>query len=94
MTAERDPTPQDAHHGIAAKDKYNGLVDCFKRIYVEQGFLSYWRGNVVNVVRYFPTQVRLRSCSPPARLPGMTSNHPGAQLLLCAEVQGDLHGHR
>ena len=22
-----------------------------------QGFLSFWRGNVVNVVRYFPTQV-------------------------------------
>ena len=21
-----------------------------------QGFLSFWRGNVVNVIRYFPTQ--------------------------------------
>jgi len=35
---------------------YNGVVDCFKRVNNEQGFLSFWRGNVVNVVRYFPTQ--------------------------------------
>jgi len=47
---------QDAHKGIAAADKYNGVVDCFKRVNNEQGFLSFWRGNVVNVVRYFPTQ--------------------------------------
>ena len=24
-----------------------------------QGFLSFWRGNVVNVVRYFRTQVHM-----------------------------------
>ena len=28
----------------------------FSRVQKEQGFLSFWRGNVVNVVRYFPTQ--------------------------------------
>merc|ERR1712001_279065 len=42
--------------GIAAADKYKGVVDCFTRVHNEQGFLSFWRGNVVNVVRYFPTQ--------------------------------------
>merc|ERR1719153_476721 len=47
---------QDAHKGIAAADKYKGVVDCFTRVHNEQGFLSFWRGNVVNVVRYFPTQ--------------------------------------
>jgi len=47
---------QDAHKGIAADAKYNGFTDCFKRVHNEQGFLSFWRGNVVNVVRYFPTQ--------------------------------------
>ena len=31
-------------------------MDCFARVNREQGFLSFWRGNVVNVVRYFPTQ--------------------------------------
>merc|ERR1712032_1573955 len=35
---------------------YKGVVDCFTRVQNEQGFLSFWRGNVVNVVRYFPTQ--------------------------------------
>jgi len=47
---------QDAHKGIAKDAKYNGIVDCFARVQREQGFLSFWRGNVVNVVRYFPTQ--------------------------------------
>ena len=33
-----------------------GIVDAFIRIPREQGFLSYWRGNLANVIRYFPTQ--------------------------------------
>ena len=33
-----------------------GMVDCFVRIPREQGFLSFWRGNLANVIRYFPTQ--------------------------------------
>ena len=48
--------PQDAHKGIAADQRYKGVVDCFARVHKEQGFLSFWRGNVVNVIRYFPTQ--------------------------------------
>ena len=47
---------QDAHKGIAADQRYKGVVDCFARVNKEQGFLSFWRGNVVNVIRYFPTQ--------------------------------------
>lgn len=40
-----------------AKDKqYKGMIDCFVRIPKEQGFLSFWRGNMANVIRYFPTQ--------------------------------------
>lgn len=35
---------------------FPGMVDCFVRIPREQGFLSYWRGNFANVIRYFPTQ--------------------------------------
>ena len=36
--------------------KYNGITDCFARVYQEQGVLSFWRGNFTNCVRYFPTQ--------------------------------------
>jgi len=40
-----------------AKDKqYKGIVDAFVRIPKEQGFSSFWRGNLANVIRYFPTQ--------------------------------------
>lgn len=33
-----------------------GIIDAFIRIPKEQGALSYWRGNLANVIRYFPTQ--------------------------------------
>lgn len=36
--------------------QYKGMIDCFVRIPKEQGFLSFWRGNLANVIRYFPTQ--------------------------------------
>lgn len=32
------------------------MIDCFVRIPREQGFAAYWRGNLTNVVRFFPTQ--------------------------------------
>lgn len=32
------------------------MMDAFIRIPRETGFLSYWRGNLANVIRYFPTQ--------------------------------------
>jgi len=41
---------------IAADKQYKGMIDCFVRIPREQGFLAFWRGNMANVIRYFPTQ--------------------------------------
>lgn len=35
---------------------YNGILDCFKKTYAEEGLASFWRGNGTNVIRYFPTQ--------------------------------------
>ncbi len=35
---------------------YKGIIDCVVRIPKEQGFVSFWRGNLANVIRYFPTQ--------------------------------------
>jgi len=41
---------------ITKDQQYKGMIDCFVRIPKEQGFLSFWRGNTANVIRYFPTQ--------------------------------------
>lgn len=41
---------------ISADQRYKGMVDCFVRIPKEQGFAAFWRGNLANVIRYFPTQ--------------------------------------
>ena len=82
---------QDAHKGIAADQKYKGVVDCFVRVNKEQGFLSFWRGNVVNVIRYFPTQALNFAFK------GVSLLTEGPDLDLvndCRQVQGDLHERR
>lgn len=38
------------------RTRYNGILDCLRRIPVEQGFRSLWRGNGVSIIRYFPMQ--------------------------------------
>jgi len=49
---------QDANPRIQSGEvpRYTGVINCFKRVSAEQGVASLWRGNVANVVRYFPTQ--------------------------------------
>ncbi|XP_065353111.1 ADP,ATP carrier protein-like [Cloeon dipterum] len=47
---------QHASKQIAADKQYKGVIDCFVRIRKEQGFISFWRGNMANVIRCFPTQ--------------------------------------
>lgn len=50
---------QDANPKIISGEvpRYTGIVNCFTRVSAEQGFSAFWRGNTVNVIRYFPTQV-------------------------------------
>jgi solute carrier family 25 (adenine nucleotide translocator) protein 4/5/6/31 len=36
--------------------RYTGIGDCVKRVSAEQGFWSFWRGNLVNCLRYAPQQ--------------------------------------
>jgi solute carrier family 25 (adenine nucleotide translocator) protein 4/5/6/31 len=38
-------------------EPYKGIGDCFARTIRDEGFVSLWRGNTANVIRYFPTQV-------------------------------------
>jgi solute carrier family 25 (adenine nucleotide translocator) protein 4/5/6/31 len=37
-------------------EPYKGIGDCFVRVTREEGVVSLWRGNLANVIRYFPTQ--------------------------------------
>jgi solute carrier family 25 (adenine nucleotide translocator) protein 4/5/6/31 len=49
---------QDANPRIRSGEvpRYTGIVNCFSRVYSEQGFWAFWRGNFTNIIRYFPTQ--------------------------------------
>jgi len=35
---------------------YNGVIDCTMRTFRNEGVLPFWRGNLANCIRYFPTQ--------------------------------------
>ena len=47
---------QDANAKISGEKKYKGIVDCMVRVPKEEGVSAFWRGNLANVIRYFPTQ--------------------------------------
>lgn len=35
---------------------YSGVIDCTVRTFRTEGLLPFWRGNLANCIRYFPTQ--------------------------------------
>jgi solute carrier family 25 (mitochondrial adenine nucleotide translocator), member 4/5/6/31 len=37
-------------------ERFKGVGDCFTRVYAEQGLKAFWRGNLVNCLRYAPQQ--------------------------------------
>jgi solute carrier family 25 (adenine nucleotide translocator) protein 4/5/6/31 len=37
-------------------EPYKGVIDCTMKTYRSEGFLPFWRGNLANCIRYFPTQ--------------------------------------
>jgi len=49
---------QDANPKIISGEvkRYTGISDCFTRVSKEQGIAAFWRGNLTNIIRYFPTQ--------------------------------------
>uniref|UniRef100_A0A8R1HVT7 ADP/ATP translocase n=1 Tax=Caenorhabditis japonica TaxID=281687 RepID=A0A8R1HVT7_CAEJA len=42
---------QNSQKTLAHENRYKGIVDCFIRVPREQGFISFWRGNWVNILR-------------------------------------------
>jgi solute carrier family 25 (adenine nucleotide translocator) protein 4/5/6/31 len=49
----QDANPRVINGEVA---RYAGIIDCFKRVSKDQGISAFWRGNLTNVIRYFPTQ--------------------------------------
>ena len=47
---------QTQHINVNLMERYTSPIDCIRRVYHEQGLLSFWRGNLANVYRYFPSQ--------------------------------------
>jgi len=49
---------QDSNPKIRSGEvaRYTGIGNCFTRIAAEQGVPAFWRGNLTNIIRYFPTQ--------------------------------------
>uniref|UniRef100_A0A0N4ZKS1 ADP/ATP translocase n=1 Tax=Parastrongyloides trichosuri TaxID=131310 RepID=A0A0N4ZKS1_PARTI len=47
---------QDVSKTVAVDKRYTGIMDVLIRVPKEQGFIALWRGNLANVIRYFPTQ--------------------------------------
>jgi solute carrier family 25 (adenine nucleotide translocator) protein 4/5/6/31 len=50
-----DAGREPAHH-LGRDPALHGIGNCFSRVASEQGIGAFWRGNVVNIMRYFPTQ--------------------------------------
>jgi solute carrier family 25 (adenine nucleotide translocator) protein 4/5/6/31 len=38
-------------------ERYDGIIDSFTRIPQEQGYLSFWRGNLIAILRFYPTLI-------------------------------------
>merc|ERR1739845_128646 len=49
---------QDSNPKIISGEekRYTGIMDCFRRVSAEQGAKAFWRGNLVNCIRYAPQQ--------------------------------------
>jgi solute carrier family 25 (adenine nucleotide translocator) protein 4/5/6/31 len=49
---------QDSNPKIISGEvpRYTGVINTLTRVTREQGLISLWRGNLANIIRYFPTQ--------------------------------------
>lgn len=47
---------QTQHINSSISQRYTSPINCVLRVYREEGILSFWRGNLANLYRYFPNQ--------------------------------------
>jgi solute carrier family 25 (adenine nucleotide translocator) protein 4/5/6/31 len=87
---------QDANPKIISGEvaRYNGIVDCFTRVAAEQGVSAFWRGNLTNIIRYFPTQAFNFAFKDTikAMFPKVDKNTQFAQFFLINMASGGLAG--
>merc|ERR1711998_332023 len=60
---------QDANPRIMSGEipRYTGIANCFNRVAAAQGIGAFWRGNFVNILRYFPTQAFISPSRTPSK---------------------------
>ena len=87
---------QDANPKIISGEvpRYTGIVDCFSRVAKEQGVKAFWRGNLTNIIRYFPTQAFNFAFkdSIKALFPKVDKNTQFAQFFMINMASGGLAG--
>jgi len=87
---------QDANPKIISGEvkRYTGIVDCFSRVSSEQGIKAFWRGNLTNIIRYFPTQAFNFAFkdSIKAMFPKVDKNKQFTQFFLINMASGGLAG--
>jgi solute carrier family 25 (adenine nucleotide translocator) protein 4/5/6/31 len=87
---------QDANPKIISGEvkRYTGIVDCFSRVSSEQGVKAFWRGNMTNIIRYFPTQAFNFAFKDTIKLmfPKVDKNKDFAKFFLINMASGGLAG--
>jgi solute carrier family 25 (adenine nucleotide translocator) protein 4/5/6/31 len=61
---------------------YKGVGDCVARVFAEEGLVPFWRGNMPNVLRYFPTQALNFAIKPVVKSVFKQKKEDGALLKL------------
>jgi solute carrier family 25 (adenine nucleotide translocator) protein 4/5/6/31 len=87
---------QDANPKIISGEvaRYTGIVNCFTRVSSEQGIKAFWRGNLTNIIRYFPTQAFNFAFkdSIKAMFPKVDKNTEGFKFFMINVASGGLAG--
>jgi len=81
---------------VGSLDKpYTGISNCANRVVAEEGFSALWKGNFVNVLRYFPTQAlnfAFKEIYRDFLLPNKSESKTSAKVVLANLMAGGLAG--
>lgn len=92
---ERIKIVLQVQHLKPIEQRYNGLIDCAIRMPQREGFWAFWRGNLANVIRYFPTQALNFAFNDKFKqifTPLPASSYPAWELAVRNMISGGLAG--